>query len=108
MPYPSLRCVLCRRPLAVRAGEFEAPPPGCLLFYSRGADGSEVYDPGESQADLRHLVLGVCDPCLRVAGERGDVAYGEMRPRLGEVLPGQWSYRTWRLPTDEEEREPGA
>ncbi len=96
-----MRCVKCDA--ALRSGDeagaaLGSPPLSALLFYTRGAEDSDVFSPEPGRADCEYLRIGLCDSCLIEAGERGAVEHGTLEAELGQPLPGRWEHRRWRMP----------
>jgi hypothetical protein len=90
MDHPGgLACIVCRRGIA---------SPGALLFYTRGRGDSLIFSPYPGRADYEHLRISVCDDCLTAAGEARAVEHGILQAKIGHPLPGEWMYRTWKLP----------
>lgn len=83
-----MNCIVCRKPLEnIDPGEdgHNQPDDG-VAFQSHGHYGSTVFDP----MDGTYLEINICDPCLKSAGEEGNVLMGFPRPapRPGPMM--QW------------------
>jgi hypothetical protein len=91
-----VQCVKCGRVLRRQAGAGGDSVPG-LLFYTRGREDSDVFDPEPGRADREHLVIGVCDGCLTEAGDVGLVVHETLDWSIGRPLPGEWRARRWRV-----------
>lgn len=92
-----MNCLLCGRNLTEGSrDELGSPSSGFLRFYTRGSEDSAVFTPDGRATDCEHLVVGICDDCMKDAGELGLVRHGELESLPGYPLPGQWNYTQWR------------
>jgi hypothetical protein len=91
-------CLLCGRELNEGGrDDLGSPSSGYLRFYTRGSIQSGAFNPGDHQADCEHLLIAICDDCLRDAGELGLVQHGKLEALPGDPLPGEWEYTRWRV-----------
>lgn len=79
-----MNCIVCKKSLENVFDQDNQPNDG-LAFQSSGHYGSTVFDP----MDGTHLEINVCDPCLKQAGEDGNVMIGFPKPSTRGPLM-QW------------------